>query len=129
MRTCARAKAKAYSGGRKSSLPVCRKIWTNWQAGRPAAARQDAEKLLAQIVKKYSRSLRLCRLETVEYAEDLKDPAQVTVKARTVIDQEAVAATVTQEVRCVLATTDTARQWSMAELWSTYHKQSAIERM
>lgn len=95
---------------------------------RPAACRKDAEKNLARIVDKYSRGLRLCRVETVEYEEVLKYPgrgrpkkdavkeqAGVKVKARAIIDQEAVEAAVTQEVRCVIATTDTTREWSMAE--------------
>ena len=55
--------------------------------------------------------------------------AGVKVIAEAAIDEEELKQAVTQELRYVIATTDTKRQWSMAELLSTYHRQSAIERM
>lgn len=109
-------------------------------AVNPAACRKDAELNLAKIEKKYRHSL--CRIEAAAFEEVMKYPGRgrpkknavkelcgVRVTAHAVIDQQAVTEAVTQEVRCVIATTDITRNWSMAELLSMYHRQNSIERM
>lgn len=45
------------------------------------------------------------------------------------IDNQKVQEVVTKEIRFVIATTDTERPWTMAELCSVYRGQSSIERM
>lgn len=45
------------------------------------------------------------------------------------VNEEYIKHKVEEELQFVIATTDTRRTWSMAELLSTYKRQSTIERM
>lgn len=106
----------------------------------PAACERDAQAALEKIKKKYAKHL--CKVTEYKFEEVKKyrkagrprkdaekELAGVKVIAEAAIDEEELKQAVTQELRYVIATTDTKRQWSMAELLSTYHRQSAIERM
>ena len=104
---------------------------------QPAKCRPDAEKRLDEIVAK----CKLCRIVGIAYEEVKghsgrgrpKKGAQeevqgVKVTGTVEIDREKIEAKVEAEIKFVIATTDTERNWSMAELLSCYKRQSVIER-
>lgn len=108
----------------------------------PAASRADAEKQLNAL----KARTRLCSIGDAEFREETghtrrdypsrknpednqKEAVAVRVTAEAYIDTQKVQDAVTKEMRFVIATTDTARPWTMAELCSVYRGQSAIGRM
>lgn len=109
---------------------------------QPAACRADAEKQLNAL----KARTKLCGIGEAEFREESrhtrrgrpsknnpednpKKVVAVRVIAEAYIDNQKVQEVVTKEMRFVIATTDTARPWTMAELCSVYRGQSAIERM
>lgn len=108
----------------------------NKLATNPAACRADAEKNLEKLIK----TCRLCAVENIRFEEVKKHTGRgrpkagaeqktvaVKVIAEAVISSEAVERQLTQEVRYVLATTDTERCWKMSDLSAIYKRQSRVE--
>jgi len=106
---------------------------------QPCKCRADAEKAVEALKNK----LRLCRIDSADYEEVMKNEkpgrprkgeetkkvvACCKVKAKASIDPQKVEDTITGELLYIVATTDTKREWTMAELLSTYKRQSVIER-
>ena len=109
---------------------------------QPAACRADAEKQLNEL----KARTRLCSIGKAEFIEETRQTRRgrpsrknpeanqqkivaVKVIAEANIDNQKVQEVVTKEIRFVIATTDTERPWTMAELCSVYRGQSSIERM
>ena len=104
---------------------------------QPCKCRPDAEKAVEALQKK----LRFCRIDGIEYKPLTKNakPGKpkkgaekvltgVAVIAKASVDSQKLQAAVDGELLYVVATTDTERKWTMAELLSTYKRQSVIER-
>ena len=111
-----------------------KKLWT-----QPCKCRADAEKTVEALKNKLS----LCRIDSADYDEVMKNEkpgrpkkgeetkkvvACCKVKAKASIDPQKVEDAINSELLYVVATTDTKREWTMAELLSTYKRQSVIER-
>ena len=111
-----------------------KKLWT-----QPCKCRADAEKAVEALKNKLS----LCRIDSADYEEVKKNEkpgrpkkgeeskkvvAFCKVKAKASIDPQKVEDAINSELLYVVATTDTKREWTMAELLSTYKRQSVIER-
>lgn len=107
---------------------------------QPAKCRADAEKNLNELKAK----CRACTITDVEYTEVKKNKRRgrpkageeaetvtvaVQVTAKVAISEDYIKAKVEEEIMFVIGTTDTQRDWTMAELLSTYKRQSTIERM
>lgn len=100
--------------------------------------RADAEKALADLQKK----CKACVISDVTYEEVKKyegkgrhspdapkKTAAVKVHGKVSLSEERIKQKAEEKLQFIIATTDTRRKWSMAELLSTYKRQSAIERM
>ena len=112
-----------------------KKLWT-----QPCKCRADAEKAVEALKNK----LRLCRIDGEAGYEEIEknekpgrpkkgeEPKKVVVcckvKAAASIDPKKVEEAINAELLYIVATTDTKREWTMAELLSTYKRQSVIER-
>ena len=105
---------------------------------QPAKCRADAEKALADLQKK----CKACVISDITYEEVQKyegkgrpspDAQKKTIAVKVLgkvsVNEEYIKQKVEEELQFVIATTDTRRNWSMAELLSTYKRQSTIERM
>ena len=105
----------------------------------PCQCRKDAEKAVEKLLK----SCKLCVLSGIGYEEVYKhtsrgrprkgEPAPtvlacVKVTGKVMINENAVKATIAQETLYLIATNDTKREWTPAELLGTYKRQSVIER-
>jgi transposase len=104
---------------------------------QPCKCRPDAEKAVEALQKK----LRFCRIDVIDYKPLTKNakPGKpkkgaekvltgVAVIAKASVDSQKLQTAVDGELLYVVATTDTERKWTMAELLSTYKRQSVIER-
>ncbi len=104
----------------------------------PTACREDAERA----VEKLEKSCRACVISDIQYTEIKKHKGKgrpkadapmvvtgVEVTGKVSISEDYISRKVEEEIQFVIATTDTERQWTMAELLSTYKRQSTIERM
>lgn len=106
---------------------------------QPCKCRGDAEKAVAEIVKKS----RFCKITDITYEEVYKKAskgrpaknktneqilASVKVTAKVSIDQQILSEKLEKEMMYILVTNDITRKWSMAELLSTYKRNSVIER-
>jgi len=106
---------------------------------QPCKCRSDAEKAVAALTKK----LRLCRIDGIAYEEVKKNARRgrprkgeepekiisaVRVTGAVTADEKKVSEAVEGELLYIVATNDTQRDWTMAELLSTYKRQSVIER-
>ncbi len=103
----------------------------------PTACREDAERA----VEKLEKSCRACVISDIQYTEIKKHKGKgrpkadapmvvtgVEVTGKVSISEDYISRKVEEEIQFVIATTDTERQWTMAELLSTYKRQSTIER-
>ena len=105
----------------------------------PCQCRKDAEKAVEKLLK----SCKLCSLSAVEYEEVYKHTSRgrprkgdtsptvlacVKVTGKVTINESAVQEAIAQETLYLLATNDTKRKWTPAELLGTYKRQSVIER-
>ena len=104
---------------------------------QPCKCKPDAVKAVEALQKK----LRLCRIDDIVYKEIKKNakPGKpkkgvekvlkgVAVTAEASVDSQKLQTAVDGELLYIVATTDTERKWTMAELLSTYKRQSVIER-
>ena len=105
---------------------------------QPAACRADAEKNIEALIKR----CKACTISDITYEEVKKHAGRgrskadapmtvvaVRVSGKVAINEEYIRQKVEEEIQFVIATTDTKREWTMAELLSTYKRQSTIERM
>ena len=105
---------------------------------QPAACRTDAEKNIKALIKR----CKACTISDITYEEVKKHAGRgrpkadapmtvvaVRVSGKVAINEEYIRQKVEEEIQFVIATTDTKREWTMAELLSTYKRQSTIERM
>lgn len=107
---------------------------------QPAKCMDDAEKNFNELKKK----CRACTITDVKFTEVKKNKGRgrpkadapketvtvaVQVTGKVSINEEYIKAKTEEEIKFVIATTDTKRKWTMAELLSTYKRQSTIERM
>lgn len=108
---------------------------------RPAACMEDAVRNFEAVAKK----CRLCRVDSVSYEELWKNAKRgrprknaapedrvlegVKVHVTFSVDEDRVKKAVTDEIRYVIATTDTEKDWTMAELRAAFMGQAKIERM
>ena len=101
--------------------------------------RKDAEKAVEKLLK----SCKLCSLSAVEYEDVYKHTscgrprkgdtlptvlACVKVTGKVTINESAVQEAIAQETLYLIATNDSKRKWTPAELLGTYKRQSVIER-
>ena len=105
---------------------------------QPAACRADAEKNIEALIKR----CKACTISDITCEEVKKHAGRgrpkadapmtvvaVRVSGKVAINEEYIRQKVEEEIQFVIATTDTKREWTMAELLSTYKRQSTIERM
>ena len=105
---------------------------------KPAACRADAEKNVEALIKR----CKACTVSDITYEEVRKHAGRgrpkadapmkvvaVRVSGKIAINEEYIRQKVEEDIQFVIATTDTKREWTMAELLSTYKRQSTIERM
>ena len=105
---------------------------------QPAACRADAEKNIEALIKR----CKACTISDITYEEVKKHAGRgrpkadapmtvvaVRVSGKVAINEEYIRQKLEEEIQFVIATTDTKREWTMAELLSTYKRQSTIERM
>lgn len=103
----------------------------------PTACREDAERA----VEKLKKSCRACVISDIQYTEIKKHKGKgrpkddasmavtgVEVTGKVSISEDYISRKAEEEIQFVIATTDTERQWTMAELLSTYKRHSTIER-
>ena len=98
-------------------------------------ARAEVEKLI--------KSAKYCQIKDITYTPKMVNAKRgrppkgvevskvlngVAVTATVTIDKELVQKKINSELKFVLATTDTERNWTIAELLSIYRRQSVIER-
>lgn len=104
----------------------------------PAKCMKDAE----AAVERLAKACKACTISDIVYTEVKKHKGKgrpkadapmevvaVKVSGRVSIDESYVDRKVEEELQFIVATTDTERNWTMAELLSTYKRQSTVERM
>lgn len=106
---------------------------------KPCKCQPDAQKAVESLLKK----LNYCKVENISYEDvykrtrgrpkkDGSKPKEileaVKVHATVSLNEEIVKQAIEQEMMYVIITTDTERDWTMAELLGTYKRQSVIER-
>ena len=106
---------------------------------QPAICKADAEKNFSKLVGK----VKFCKVGEPSYEEVFKQARRgrpkkgvtpevkcvaVKVNAEVLLDEQKIAEAVEQECLYVLATNDTQREWTMAQLLGIYKRQSVIER-
>lgn len=106
---------------------------------QPKACKKDAQDELFKIF----ANLKYCSVQDISFIEVLKNvrrgrPSKdtevdkklvaVKVKANVSINQFLVDQAIKNELKFIIATTDTQRQWQMQDLYSSYIKQSIFER-
>ena len=106
---------------------------------KPCKCQPDAQKVVDALIGK----LNFCKVENISYEnvykksrgrpkKDDSKPKEfldaVKVHATVSLNEEAVKQAIAQEMMYVIITTDTERNWTMAELLGTYKRQSVIER-
>lgn len=104
----------------------------------PCKCLGDAQKAVAELTKK----VKFCTVDNISYEDVFKNTrgrpkndekkeevlATVKVHAAVSINKETVDKAIAQEMMYVILTTDTERNWTMAELLGVYKRQSVIER-
>lgn len=104
----------------------------------PCKCLGDAQKAVAELTKK----VKFCTVDNISYEDVFKNTrgrpkkdgekeevlATVKVHAAVSINKETVDKAIAQEMMYVILTTDTERNWTMAELLGGYKRQSVIER-
>ena len=104
----------------------------------PCKCLGDAQKAVAELTKK----VKFCTVDNISYEDVFKNTrgrpkkdgkkeevlATVKVHAAVSINKETVDKAIAQEMMYVIVSTDTERNWTMAELLGVYKRQSVIER-